>query len=89
MANFTVTANIESAKPSSSRSDIHSIMVENYRKSLIQHCERSELRLHFGKTNDPLGQVFLKLEACSQTVLPERSKIGEKNQNSHSDFFMV
>ena len=47
MANFTVTANIESAKPSSSRSDIHSIMVENYRKSLIQNCERSELRLHY------------------------------------------
>ena len=46
MANFTVTANIESAKPSSSRSDIHSIMVENYRKSLIHHCERSELGLH-------------------------------------------
>ena len=27
--------------------NVQSTMFENYRKSLIQHCERSELRLHF------------------------------------------
>ena len=29
-----------------------STVFENYRKSLIQHCERSELRLHFEWTKD-------------------------------------
>ena len=32
---------------------LHIIKVfENHRKSLIQHCERSELRLHFEWTKD-------------------------------------
>ena len=44
------------------------MVFENYRKSLIlQHCERSELHLHF--------------EACGQTVLPDRSKIIRKSSN--------
>ena len=49
MANFTVTANIESAKPSSSRSDIHSMMVENHKKVSFYNIvsEASYLRLHF------------------------------------------
>ena len=38
----------------------HSVTVfENHRKSLIQHCERSELRLHFEKKNGHFGE-FLK-----------------------------
>ena len=27
----------------------HNTVSENHRKSLIQHCKRSELRLHFGE----------------------------------------
>ena len=43
---------------------------ENHRKSLLQHCERSELRLHYS---------FWKPEACGQTVLSDRSVlIGQK-----------
>ena len=26
---------------------VHCTLLENHKKSLIQHCERSELRLHF------------------------------------------
>ena len=55
-----------------------STVVENQRKSLIQriqHCERSELRLHFEwtKVNQKCQKLsilasFWKPEACSQTV---------------------
>ena len=74
--------------------DFKSTVFENHRKSLIQHCERSELRLHFEwtKVNSKCQKwsilpSFWKLEACGQTVLPERSvlkgqKIGGKCQNS-------
>ena len=55
-------------------------MFENHRKSLIQHCERSELRLHFEWT-----KVNKKFQKCSKpevfglTVLPDRSiLIGQK-----------
>ena len=45
---------------------------ENHRKSLIQQCERSELRLHLS------GKKFIlkmpkMLKACGQTVLPDMS----------------
>ena len=61
-------------------------MFENHRKSLIQHCERSELRLHFEWTKVnwkcqkwSILASFWKLEACGQTVLPDRSVlIGQK-----------
>ena len=54
-------------------------MFENHRKSLIQHCERSELRLHFEWTNGPLCRVFEKPEDCGQKELPDRSVlIGQK-----------
>ena len=61
-------------------------MFENHRKSLIQHCERSELRLHFEWTKVnwkcekwPILTRFWKPEACGQTVLPDRSVlIGQK-----------
>ena len=58
-------------------------MVENHRKSLIQHCERSEVRLNIFNgqkfiKNAKNGQ-FRKPEACGQTVLPDRSLlIGKK-----------
>ena len=67
---------------------------ENHRKSLIQHCERIELRLHFERTKVnqkcPKWSIlagFWKPEACGQTVLPDRSvligqKINGKCQNS-------
>ena len=59
---------------------------ENNRKSLIQHCEQSELRLHFEwtKVNKKCQKWFIlarfwKPEACGQTVLPDRSVlIGQK-----------
>ena len=41
---------------------------ENHRKSLIQHCERSDLRLHWS-----ILASFWKPTACGQTVLPDRS----------------
>ena len=61
-------------------------MFENHRKSLIQHCERSELRLHFEwtKVNSncqkwSIWASFWKPEACGQTVLPDRSVLmGQK-----------
>ena len=49
-------------------------MFENHRISLIQHCERRKLRFHF---------VFGNLEACGQTVLPDRAKICGKCQISN------
>ena len=53
-------------------------MFENHRKNIIQHCERSELRLHFQWT-----QVLFKngktAQFGGQTVLPDRSVlIGQK-----------
>ena len=61
-------------------------MFENYRKSRIQHCERSELRLHFewAKVNNKCKKwsifaIFSKPESYGQTVLPDRSLlIGQK-----------
>ena len=44
---------------------------ENHRKSLIQYCERSELRLQSIKNAK-------KAVACGQTVLPEQ----ESTKNS-------
>ena len=63
-----------------------STVFENHRKSLIQHYEQSELRLHFEwtKVNQncqswSILASFWKPEACGQTVLPDRSVlIGQK-----------
>ena len=46
---------------------------ENHRKSLIQHCERSELRLQFIKSakNGSFSKVFWNINAYGQTVLPD------------------
>ena len=66
---------------------LHSITVfENHRKSIINHCERSELRLHFEWTKViqkcqkwSILASFWKPDACGQTVLPDRSVlIGKK-----------
>ena len=51
---------------------------ENHRKSRIQHCKRSELRLlfsvvHWKCQKWSIFASFLKSEACGQTVLPDRS----------------
>ena len=59
---------------------------ENQGKSLIQHCERSELRLDFERTKIKkkcekwsILVSFCKPEACGQTVLPDMSVlIGQK-----------
>ena len=78
-------------------------MFENHRKSLIQHCERSELRLHFEwtKVHYKCQKIvnlssFWKTEACSKTVLPDRSiLIGQKLvknakfKNSKATFWVV
>ena len=61
-------------------------MLENHRKSLIQHCERSELRWHFEGTKVNYKwqkwsnlASFWKPEACGQTVLPDKSVLkGQK-----------
>ena len=60
-------------------------MFENHRKSIIKHCERSELRLHFEWTkiqyakNCPIWQIFRKHEVCGQTALPDMSLLkGQK-----------
>ena len=57
-----------------------SMVFEIHRKSLIQHCERSEQRLHYEWTKVTkrmkkwsILESFWKPEACSQTVLPDRS----------------
>ena len=54
---------------------------ENRRISLIQHCERSELRLDIAWTksslksaeNDQFWRVFQKSEAFGKRVLPDKS----------------
>ena len=65
-------------------------------KSLIQHCERSELRLHFEWTkvnqkcrNGPLRKVSenlkIAIKQCYQRVTFNKAKIGEKCQNCKCD----
>ena len=55
-------------------------VIENHRKSIIQNCERSELRLHFEWTKVnwkcqkwSILASFWKAEACGQTALPDMS----------------
>ena len=45
---------------------------ENHRKSRIQHCERSELRLHFEWTEVNKNAKKLSIWRL-KTVLPDRS----------------
>ena len=72
---------------------------ENHRKSLIHHCELSELRLHFEWTkvdskcqNWSILASFWKTEACGQTVLTDRSvligqNLGENVKNKKNATF--
>ena len=55
-------------------------MFENHGKCIIQHCERSDLRLHFECTKAKLSSQKLsnlaslwKLGSCGQTVIPDTS----------------
>ena len=52
------------------------MVFENHRKSLIQHCERSELHLHIEWT-----KVH---EKC-----PKGQKSGEKCRNSNATFLVI
>ena len=47
-------------------------MFENLEKSLIQHCEKSELFLYFETKVKNAKNGSWKLEAFGQTVLPDR-----------------
>ena len=67
------------------------MVYENHRKSRIQHCERSELRLHKlikNTKNSQFWRVFrnLKLPRNSVTrqITYKRTKIGGKYQNVKS-----
>ena len=50
-------------------------MFKNHRKSLIQHCERSELGLHFEwtKVDQKCSILVSFLETYGRTVLPDKS----------------
>ena len=56
------------------------MVFENHRKSLIQHCERSELHLHFELKMLKMVNLasFWKTEAFGQTVLPDMSIFNEQ-----------
>ena len=65
-----------------------STVFENHKKSLIQHCERSELSLHLinNAKNGPFWRVFenlkLAVKQCYQTShFLNRTKIDGKRQN--------
>ena len=87
----------------SSTLQLRRTVFENHRESLIQHCERSKLRLPFEWTkvnlkipkNVHFGKLW-KPEACGQTVLPDRSvltgqKLVEmpKVKNSNATFWVI
>ena len=64
---------------SHSSKKVETTVFENRTKSLIQHCERSELRFHFQSTKVnwksqkwSILATFWKPDACGQTVLPDR-----------------
>ena len=51
------------------------------KKSRIQHCERSELRLHFEWT-----KVHEKSQACGQIVLPDGSLLIGQQLKENAEF---
>ena len=72
-------------------------MFENNRKSIIQHCERSELRLHFEWTKTPkmvnFGEFLKTRSLLSNSVtrrlgqkLMENAKIQKFKSDILSDF---
>ena len=74
---------------------------ENHRKSRIQHCERSELRLHFEwtKVNQKCQKWFilancwknlsLRSNSFTRQVIFNRQKIDGKCQNSNAIFQVI
>ena len=63
---------------------------ENHRKSLIQHCEQSELRLHFELIENAPNGLFWRVyenEVCGQTVLPDWSLLVRQKSPKCSFFF--
>ena len=70
-------------------------LFENHRKSLIQHCERSELRQKLIKNakNGPFGEFLktwsLRSNSVTRQVNFKRTKIGEKCQNSNATFWVI
>ena len=50
----------------------HSTVFENYRKSLIQFCERSELRLHFERTKVSLKRQKFHVFENMQLAVEQR-----------------
>ena len=53
-------------------------MFENYRKSRIQHCERSELRLHFWveKVHKKCQKQFGGIFECKKLEVKQGYQIG-------------
>ena len=73
-----------------------STVFENHRKSLIQHCERSELRLHFEGAKVHFGEFLktwsLRSNSVTRQVSFDRTKIGGKCQNgknSNATFWVI
>ena len=75
---------------------------ENHRKSLIQHCERSQLRLHFEWRQKLIKKMpklvhfgeFLKSwglrsNSVTRQVSFDRTKFGGKCQNSNETFWVI
>ena len=60
---------------SHSNKKVETTVFENRTKSLIQHCERSELRFHFELKMQKCSILssFFKPDVFGQTVLPDRS----------------
>ena len=55
-----------------------STVFESHKKSRIQHCERSELRLHFELTKEnakigPFWRIFENLKLAVKQCYPDRS----------------
>ena len=60
-------------------------MFENHPKSRIQHCERSELRLHFEWTKFEFwhfSSIFVRLKVtCLVTLFDRELKVSKNSQN--------
>jgi len=82
---FSVAGFTDKEKLTRARSIGIFTLFKNHRKSLIQHCERSELCLHFEwkKVKWKCQKLsflanFWKSESCGQTVLPDRLRLIEQ-----------
>ena len=70
-------------------------MFENHRKSLIQHCERSELRFHFNKNakNSQFSEFLktrsLRSNSVTRQVNFNKTKICGKCQRSNATSLLI